>query len=477
MQWGRSVAWSLAILLAAGFLALAGLRRLNFDESLALRAGGLELAHAHAEPAFVMPMTLAFGALGRWIPDPGALFLVLRLTVATALLSLLTSAFVALGLGGARLGVAIAFTLCQASFVTHAIEFRYDAALLAALLVLAIALGRVSRPRPWLAGVALAVLALHHLKGLFLAAVLGAWVVARLRRSPGALARLAAGAASTLGSWMFLLALLGLGPRWLETLRQFSALAGQVTRVSFPVALGSTMIRSLAWWSVALVALVLTVLRRGASERREPDSGVALALAAAALAVVVVHPHAWSYMLAPPAPFLAVIVARHLPSLREPARVVAWIAGGLVALVLQSAAAGRPPWNIWERGFSASRAPEVATLRQLRAQSRPTDRVLDPSGLVYFLPPCSPDWYSDTLFAERTVAGKWMTGLASGIPVDCTCALYTIRLGILPPAALDDIETEWVLVPSGLVFRRGDPRLETMSAPATVVTGRIESFW
>ena len=477
MRWSRIVAWALALLLAAAFLALAGLRRLNFDESLALRAGGLELAHANAEPAFVMPVTLAFGAAGRWIADPGTLFVVLRLTVAAGLLALMFAAFVALGLGGTRLAVGIAFTLCQASFVTHAIEFRYDAALLAALLVLAIALGRESRPRPWLAGAALATLALHQIKGLFLAVVVGAWIVARLRRSRGALARLAAGAAVTLGCWLLLLALLGLGDRWLETLRQFSTLAGHVTRVSFAVALGSTMIQSLAWWAIALVALVLSVRKRGAAGRHDPGVATALALAAAALAVVVVHPHPWAYMLAPPAPFLAVAVARRLPSPRESGRLIAWVAFGLAALAVQSVASGHPPWDVWARSFAAPREPEVTTLRSLRAHRRPTDRVLDPSGLVYFLPPCTRDWYSDTLFAERTAAGEWMTGLASGVPADCTCALYTDRLGILPPAALRDLESDWVLVPSGVVFRRGDPRLTTMTRAVAGLSGRIEPFW
>jgi hypothetical protein len=478
MRWSRIAAWALALPLAAAFLALAALRRLNFDEALALRAGGLELAHAHAAPAFVMPLTLAFGAAGRWIADPGTLFLVLRLTVAAGLLALLVAAFVALGLGGARLAVAIAFTLCQASFVTHALEFRYDAAILCALLLLAIALGRRSRPRPWLAGAAVAVLTLHHLKGLFLAALLVPWVVLRLRSARGGTARWAGGVAATLALWSVVLGGLGLGERWLETLRQFVTLAGNVTRVPFQVALGPAMTESLAWWAIALWALVVTLWRRGVPEDTDGSSGTALALAAAALVFVLVHPHPWPYMLALPAPFLAAIVAGRLPSLGGGARrVLSWVACGVVAVAVQAVATGRPPWDPWTRALAAPRAPEVATLRRLRAASGPGDRVLDPSGLVYFLPPCSEDWYTDTLFAERAAAGRWMQALASGIPADCTCALHTYRLGALPAAARDDLQRDFVLLASGVALRRGDPRLAKLAEPVPGLSGRIESFW
>jgi hypothetical protein len=477
MRWNRVVAWGLAAMLAAAFLTIAGVRRLNFDESLALRAGGLELDHARAEPAFVMPATLALGELGRWVPDPGALFLVLRLTVAAVVLALMVAAFVALGLGGSRLAVAVALTLCQASFVSHGLEFRYDAALLAALLLLAISLGGSECTRPWLAGAALTILALHHLKGVFLAGVLGAWIAVRLRRRPATLARVAASALATLGCWLALLGALGLGSRWLETLRQFWSLAGHVTRVSFSEALGATMVASLAWWTVALFALVLAARERWRSERRERRDDVALVLAAAGIAVVVVHPHPWAYMLALPAPFLAVIVARRLPSARDLPRVLAWVVVGVALLGLQSVASQRPPWDPWTRSFAAPRAPEVATLRQLRARSLPTDRVLDPSGLVYFLPPCTRDWYSDTLFAERAAAGAWMQGLATGVPAACTCALNTYRLGALPAAARDDLRRDFVPLPSGLALRRGDPRLTTFTAPGAGRSGRIESFW
>src|SRR5512141_943860 len=102
MRWALWVGRGAALAGALAFVALAATRRLNFDEALALRAGGLELSGTDAAPAFVMPWTLALGALAHGLGDPGAVFLAARLVVALGILALLASALAALGLSGVR---------------------------------------------------------------------------------------------------------------------------------------------------------------------------------------------------------------------------------------------------------------------------------------------------------------------------------------------------------------------------------------
>ena len=82
-----------------------------------------------------------------------------------------------------------------------------------------------------------------------------------------------------------------------------------------------------------------------------------------------------------------------------------WCAAAGLALVVQVVATSESPVAAWRRGFAAPRAPEVEALRRLRAEARSDEGVLDPSGVAYFLPPCTREWYTDTLFAERAERG------------------------------------------------------------------------
>jgi hypothetical protein len=469
----RLAAAAAAVGASTAWLALAATRRLNFDESLAVRAGVLELARADAAPAFLMPWTLALGALARIVPEPGTLFLVARLATAAGVLVLLVAAARACGLRGARLAFAVAFTLAQRSFVDHGLEIRYDAALLGGLLVAAVALGDPSRLRPALAGVAIAVVGLHHLKGAVLALGVGTWAWTRLRAPPSGRRRFAAALGLALGGWLALVVALGLGERWLESARQWAALATGAHRLPLAQALGSTMLGDLAWWALVAVGLVSAALAIGRGGVAAGESA-ALVLACGALALVVVHPHPWSYMLALPAPLLAIVVGHRLPAPRpDRRRIASWAGVAAVALLVQAGVAERPPLAAWLEGFAAPRAPEVEALRRLRDAARPDEAVLDPTGLAYFLPPCTREWYTDTLFAER--AG-WMAELASGVPEGCVWVVHTYRLSFLSPAAQQELGERYHLSESGLALRRGDPRLESLAAPIAGLPGWIQNY-
>ncbi len=474
----QRLAFGLAGVLALVFVFLAAWRRLNFDEALVLRAGVLELAGADTAPAFLMPWTLAVGALAAAVGDPGRLFLLARLAAAVPVLALLAVAFLRSGLSGTRLAAAGALTLAQAAFVAHGFEFRYDTAILLGLLAVTAALASADRPWPALAGVALAWLALHHLKGLYFAAVLSIWAVAVLRRRRGALGRCAAAAAGLMLVWGIGLASAGLGGRWLETLRQFGALSREVSRVSLAESLGAVFARDLAWWMLALGGLVAVF---GAARRAAlgPGERALLLPAFAALLLVVLHPHAWAYMLALPAPFLAGLVALQWPRVGErPGGRRLWFAAGAFGLLLQVAVLHRSPVAPWRNGLAAPRAPIVEVLRGLRAAARPGERVLDPAGLVYFLPPCNREWYVDGLFAEKVRRGTWMSELAKGLPADCTWVVATYRLQAVPPAVLEVVRGEFRFFPSGIGLRFPDPAGSARSTLAPLDREAVlDNYW
>jgi hypothetical protein len=161
---------------------------------------------------------------------------------------------------------------------------------------------------------------------------------------------------------------------------------------------------------------------------------------------------------------LLVAVALADPSRLHPALAgvaVAWIGlhhlkGALLALAVQAGAAGRPPMAAWRDGLASPRAPEFEALRRLRAAARPDEAVLDPSGLAYFLPPCSREWYTDTLYSERP---GWMSEFAAGVPSGCVWVVPTYRLSVLPRPAQTELEESFELSGSGLALRRGDARL------------------
>jgi hypothetical protein len=465
----RHLPAALAAAAGALFLALAWTRRLNFDESLALRAGWLDVAGEPSAPAFLMPWTLLAGAVGHLLDDPGAVFRLLRMIAAGGVAVAFASALSAAGVGGLRFAAAAWLAVANAAFATHALEFRYDAAVLILLLVAFRIVAREGSPA--LLGAVAGVLALHHLKGAYYAAgvavVLALLSTARRRD----LGRFAAGFAGAVAAWAVVLAPLGLLDRWGESLRTFYALAGS-ERAPVAETLGPVLRRDLAWWLFVLVALAAAASSRHRSARDRRDLA-ALALAGLGVGFWVVHPHAWAYLAAVPVPFLLVAALRALPGTPRDWRAPAVAAAAGVAL--QFASGAQPPLSHVARAFSSPMAQEVAMLRELRAELRPDDRVLDPSGVVYFVPPCVEQWYVDSLFVERIAGGDWMRGFAEGVAPHCTLALSTYRLSALPPQARASLREQFAALPSGLAARRDRPlRRELVSLPGD---GRVESFW
>ena len=361
--------------------------------------------------------------------------------------------------------------MANAAFAAHALEFRYDAAVLILLLIAyrLIVLGG----GPFALGAVAGVLALHHLKGLFYAVGVAAlFLLLSAGRGRGDLRRFAAGAVGALAGWLALLLPLGLLGRFVESLRTFYSLATGSVRAPLIETLGPVLRRDLAWWILVLAAIARVAWRR----RGEPSDRrhlAALALAALGIGFWLVHPRAWAYLAALPVPFLLVVASR---ALERGGNELRWLATAAAAgVLLQVASASPPPFTHIASAFAAPMAAEVAMLRELRHDLRPDDRVLDPSGVVYFVRPCVGEWYIDTLFLDRIAAGTWMGTLGEGIPAACTLALVAYRLNALPRAARDALGREFLPLASGLGLRRD--RSVSREAAEVPGNGRVESFW
>lgn len=473
---------------ALAFLAAAGLRRLNFDESLALRAGWLLAEGVPAEPPLYMPMVRALGALAQRVEDPGRLLPGLRLAVAASVLLGLVWMVRRARLGAAGGAAAVGLCLLQAAFAAHGYELRYDAAILLGWIA---AFGLIQeRSLPTLAalGVCAAWLASHHLKGAFFAAGLYAFVclVVSLERRErrGRLLAFHLGGLGAAAAWGLVTLALGHGEALVGLYTGFAELAAeQEERVGPWTALGAAWARDAVWWLLAAAAVVAAGVRvarrarRGpAALARDPDLAV-LAFAGVPLLFLLVHPHPWPYMLAPPAPFLALLVVRAAAALRE---APAWGRGALAAGVAAAVLAYGGLAGIWPGApyAAALRAPldrQVATLRLLRERSAPDERVIDPSGLAYFRPPCTPEWYIDTLFRPAARRGAWMEALGAQPVERCPWAVNTYRLGMLPEALRRSIARERALATGGLALARGDARHAALRD--RLPYDELRSFW
>ncbi len=473
-------------LLALGFAAAALGRRLNFDEALALRAGWLLVQEIPAAPPFAMPMTWLLGLLGSAIEDPGTVLLLARLAVLAALVPATAWALTA-ARRPATAALAAVLTLSQATFVVHAPEFRYDAALLVGWLV-AYRLLLDGRPRSHLhLGAVAGWLAAHHLKGLYFAlCLLLVAALAALARRGGRgrrLAHLLAGLAAALGLWIGLAALLGLGDELAAVYRTFFGLAaGASERLAPWESLAGTLRRDTVWWLGALLAVVATVWRLAAGGARrllERRDSWTLAFALLPLGFLFLHPHPWAYMLTLPAPFLALLMAERLAeaAARPSPR---WVAAALaVVLVLQWAATRATPWQVYLDALAAPRGPQVETLRLLRARALPGDRIFDPSGMAYFVDPCIGEWYLDTLFREPARRGLWMSELERVDLASCNWLLNTYRVRMLPERLERRLAGSFVLLEGGggLALHHEDPRLAGEPPGPGLAHRELTSFW
>jgi len=474
--WLRRGAGLLAAAAGFSFLAAAAVRRLNFDEPLALRAGFLSLAGIPGEPGFAMPFTLLLGAIGLGVPDPGLVFTLARLLVAGAVLASLAVSFRSADRTPGIVAAALLFSVANATFFVHGLEFRYDAAILVLLLAALPLLVRGSDRSLLALGAVAGLLATHHLKGAFFAAaVVG---LTALRGGFRGLLRVAAGLVAALGAWVLVASATGVLPDVVGLYASFLEVAVDSERWSPWVVLKDAFRRDAAWWGLGLGASLwslasLAGLSREAL-RRSPDAW-ALGLAGAAASFLFIHPHPFAYMLALPAPFVGFLAARRLAAAR-PGTLAA--AGLAAALLLAGQGLLRPaPFSAHFASFRAPRARQVEALRWLKARSVPGDKVLDPSGLAYFLPPCTTQWYLDSMFERRAEAGAWMNELRRSDFAACPWMVLTHRLNMLPRSVRLRLPEAYLPVREGIALRVPDRRWADPGIGKPAAASNLESFW
>jgi hypothetical protein len=479
---GRAAAAAVACAaaFAFAFLAIGAVRRLHFDEALVLRAGWLLTGRIPASPPFAMPATLAAGAAARAIADPGALFLMLRLATGALVLSGLAFAARRGTSGPAAAGAAFALTLLTYAFVAHGIEFRYDAAILVGLLVAFGLIVRGCEADFALLGAVAAFVAAHHAKGLLLGAAVLAFGALRAGGDRRRLMRLAGGAAAAAVLWIGAAAALGALPDAVGTVVTFGRLGTVAGSRHWPweTPIARTFQLDAAFWAAALLAAgaaARDLARRRPAAWREEPAVWALLFLALALGFPFLHPMPWPYMLALPAPFAAILVAGRAPAWLEGRRRTAVLGAAAAAVAAQTFLLQAPVGAAYWTSIASPRGPEVEALRTLRRLAVPEEKVFDPSGLAYFLPPCAREWYLDTLFEPGARTGAWMADAAALSPEACPWVLFTYRLEMLPAPAQARLASGWERRAWGLGLRRGDPRFADL--PPARRGDEITTFW
>jgi len=453
----------LAGLAACNFLGIALTRALNFDESLALRAGWLLWERLPARPHFLMPWTLAMGLAAQSSLDPGVLLPLLRAAAAVGMLGALGWCLSRSATDQGEAALAALLTLCNGAFLLSGLELRYDLAVTLAWLLAFSLLSRPDRRGAAALGMLAALLALHHWKGVCYGGALTLIAGWTLRRDRRALGWLVGAALTTLLLWAGLVVALGMGDELLALYVDFAQVSLDAKRVAPWEALGPRLLADLPWWLAALPGLVLAL------RRADPLARLAAAFAAVPLGFALIHPNAWDYMLAPVAPFAALLAARGwLPILRRARR--AWPAGLVLGGLLLGTAL---PASI--RAWQSPLRPQVEALRLLRAEARPGETVFDPAGLAWFLPPSEPEWYLDTLFRPALERGDWMADSVQG-RVRADWLIYSYRLEWLPKTTTGSLIDGYSQACGGVWLRTGDERLPRLSAACRRHDRKISSY-
>jgi len=180
-------------------------------------------------------------------------------------------------------------------------------------------------------------------------------------------------------------------------------------------------------------------------------------------------------MVVPAVPFVAVVLVDGLQAVHR--RMGTLAAAIPVALfgVAQVVALGTHPWSAHLDGLRANRSRQTSAIRFLRAEAGPTDTVLDPSGMAYFLAPSSTEWYTDGLFAAAQQSGDWMDPEQSAHLLEADWVVYSYRLDLLPASTSRAIPARFTPVAPGLGALSGRRSSVGPIPPTEPIP--LRSFW
>ena len=445
-------------------------RQLSVGESAAVRAGWLVVTFEAARPVFYTPFTLGLGQLALRFRDPGTFFLTLRaLALATVFAALAWATFRTRLPAAEKLG-ALILVLANGAFVAHGFGFGMGWPVVVGT---AVAFGLLQRPGRWAwlgIGACVAWLLVHHVAGVVFGAVLYLAALAVLLTRPvepddrkkkvETVAGFHVGLVAGLAVWAALSRLLGQFEAWSgvgpEVLRTLTS----EVRVSPWTALGPLLRRDAVWLALAGIALVAVVVSMARRRGIDPGLRWAVVFAVTGIGLCLVHPYPPDWMAALPVPFLALpaahVLARVVRGWTGRWGVAKWLASAAGLAVLQFVA-GPPPGWVFVQGLASPMTAQVETLREAVRYADPFDKALDPTGLLYFLPPAQPRWYLDGLYAEdlrRTGAAA-----ETGLTVENGPGVWLLVSPALDDLPIEGLRREFVHVGGGLALSRQDPRV------------------
>ena len=457
----------LALVLSLLFVTQGYVRRLNFDEWLVLRSGWLIATHEDSHLHFLMPWTWFAGQITLSSDNVTLPVTFLRALISTATLGALWLALKANLDNRQQALCAFLLTLSCGAFVAHATEIRYDAVILTTWLS---AWGLIARPTParlFALGMLIAVLATHHTKGLFLAGSLLTYALVQTRQSQHhAWRQILLGMLPPTVIWLGILIYQNALAEAVALYVQFAQLAHELTHVSTWEALGPRIILDWPWWFFVLLTCT-TGLRHMLYEVRIRHT---LFFALTPTAFVLLHPRPWDYMLAPLIPMMASLSTASMSALfsrnqhlAQRHRLASLIIVLLVAFGIQSHV----------HALRSTHHTDLQALQLLNRMQTPEDRVLDPSGAVYFIRPATPEWYLDGLFRDRLSAGTWRPDAAT----DASIVVDSYRLRWLPTTR-QRLSQSYAPVCQWIWLRHDDPRIRPMRrACAAHQPTPLRNYW
>lgn len=457
-------------LMALLLLAIAGMRRLNFDEWLILRTGWLIANDVPTDVHFLMPFTWLVGVFGAIGEDKATPILILRICVTATTLATLWWANGQRAAVGTQTGFSFLIALACGAFVSHAIEFRYDFVIIVSWLLCWGLLREPPKTRKlYLIGLLFSLLALHHTKGLFYAASLVVYLVAIARIPRDGLFRFAFGAFAGFAIWAWVLTQSGLLNEQLAIYRQFATLGLDSIRQNPVLALQHRLKEDFLWWLFVLPFSLFGVWRLRAAKHIQSTLWFLLT----PVAFVFLHPRPWDYLIAPMVPYFAFLATE---GAREFLSDLRGNANKTLALSLAIALLAIGGVRGYTRSIEANNFTDLQVLDLLATYTSDGDRVVDPVGAAFFIQPADRQWYLDTLFRKALDEKRWMEATIS---LDqATIVIQSYRLDWMPTAFRTALAGGFEQACGWIWLRRGDERITAMkSACPPIVTARLQNYW
>jgi hypothetical protein len=462
------------ILIALFILIISVTRQLNFDESLALRAGWLYINAIETHLSFNMPIIWVIGCVVGSIEDPGAVIVILRIIVFISLAAV--SIFIHHRLKLPPLHLLLWVTLCltNGAFLTHGIEFRYDWAILVAWLIAFALISKPAKYRYIILGLILGWLLLHHLKGVIYALWLYIFTISIIYSDEkdrcNALVQFHSMSVLFIAIWMLILAALGQINDLFNFYLQFKQLAANVSFENRTSKILYRLSKDSIWWICALIAACISIYSLNSSKHLLWS----LLFSLAPISFIIIHPLPWAYLVTPIVPFVAFTMAWSLYyfylTFSEKIRIKTLCYCSITIFIVFMAKETVPQYQVDSLNIT------IQSLRLLKSYVSISDKIIDPSGTAYFIKPAHHDWYIDKLFRELAKQGRWQVGIEKSI-YEADWALNTHRLNWLSDDAVKIVEQQFPLVCGPLRLNKNSPKLEILKTKCKLFQTEIYSAW